>query len=482
MKKKFFTNLIFLVTVNLLVKPFWVFGIDRVVQNRVGTADYGLYFSLFNASILFNILLDFGLTNFNNKNISQYRHLLPKYFSNIVVLKLLMAILYAVVTIIAGLIARYSWAEFQLLFLLIINQFLLSFILYLRSNISAFHKFKTDSIISVTDRFLMILIIGALLWTNISGGKIKISWFILAQTVSYLITALIAFVIVLHKAKKLVFKINIVLLKLILKQTFPFALLVLFMSFYNRFDGVLLKSLLNGGGDIQAGIYAQSFRLLDALSQFALLFSTLLLPIFSRMIVKKEDVSELVSFSFFLLLTPAVILVVASVFYNHEIISLLYKEHNDFSAKVFAILIISFIPISATYIFGTLLTANGSLKHLNIIAFAGVVISLSLNFILIPLMKAKGAAITALIVQSVTAIAQIVVGMNVFKIKIETKKIINIFLFLALFLLSSFALKSLNINWLMEYLLIIAVGIILSFIFKLISLKLMFRILKGYEE
>lgn len=481
MKKKFFTNLIFLVTVNLLVKPFWVFGIDRVVQNSVGTADYGLYFSLFNASILFNILLDFGLTNFNNKNISQYRHLLPKYFSNIVVLKFLMAILYAIVTIIAGLIAGYNLAEFKLLLLLILNQFLLSFILYLRSNISALHKFKTDSIISVTDRFLMIIMIGTLLWTNISGGKIKISWFILAQTAAYSITALIAFVIVLRKAKKLVLKINIVLLKLIIKQTFPFALLVLFMSFYNRFDGVLLKSLLKDGGDVQAGIYAQSFRLLDALSQFALLFSTLLLPIFARMIVKKENVSELVSFSFFLLLTPAVILVVASVFYNQQIISLLYTEHNEYSAKVFSILIISFIPISATYIFGTLLTANGSLKQLNIIAFIGLLISLSLNFLLIPVIKAKGAAISALIVQSVTAIAQIIVGMRLFKIKIESKKLVNIFLFLLLFLASSYGLNRLNINWVIRFLSIIAVGIILSFIFKLISIKLMFRILKGYE-
>ena len=37
-------------------------------------------------------------------------------------------------------------------------------------------------------------------------------------------------------------------------------------------------------GDYQAGVYAQSFRLLDAGQNFAFLFSVLLLPLFSKMI------------------------------------------------------------------------------------------------------------------------------------------------------------------------------------------------------
>jgi len=33
MKRKFINNLGFLLFLNLLVKPFWIFGIDRTVQN-----------------------------------------------------------------------------------------------------------------------------------------------------------------------------------------------------------------------------------------------------------------------------------------------------------------------------------------------------------------------------------------------------------------------------------------------------------------
>ena len=67
MRKKFATNLIFLFAANLLVKPFWIFGIDRVVQNKVGAEVYGTYFAVFNYSFLLSILLDFGINNFNNR-------------------------------------------------------------------------------------------------------------------------------------------------------------------------------------------------------------------------------------------------------------------------------------------------------------------------------------------------------------------------------------------------------------------------------
>ena len=78
MKKKFLTNLALLIFLNLLVKPFFIFGIDRSVQNAVGLENYGFYFTIFNFAFLFNILLDAGLTNFNNRNIAQHAQLLNK--------------------------------------------------------------------------------------------------------------------------------------------------------------------------------------------------------------------------------------------------------------------------------------------------------------------------------------------------------------------------------------------------------------------
>ena len=94
MNKEFFLNIIFLITVNLLIKPFFIFGIDRTVQNTVGTENYGIYFVLLNFTYLFQIINDFGIQNYNNRQIAQHNQLLDKYFPNILVLKLLLGLLF----------------------------------------------------------------------------------------------------------------------------------------------------------------------------------------------------------------------------------------------------------------------------------------------------------------------------------------------------------------------------------------------------
>ena len=163
MQRTFVTNLVLVIGLNLLIKPFWILGIDRYVQIAVGPEMYGFYYALFNFSFLLNILLDFGITNFNNKNISQHQYLVTKHLSSILALRIILAALFCVVTIILGWIIGYTADMLKMLVVLVFNQALISFILYLRSNLSGLHLFRTDSIVSVIDRLIMIVICGFLL-------------------------------------------------------------------------------------------------------------------------------------------------------------------------------------------------------------------------------------------------------------------------------------------------------------------------------
>ena len=167
MQRRFITNLILFLGLNLLIKPLWIFGIDRTVQNTVGDI-YGLYFVLFNLSFVFNMLLDFGITNFNNRSIAQSKSFLDENFSRIFTLKLILGVFYIIVMLIAGIIIGYDYNLFILLIPLVINQFLASFILYLRSNISGLLLFKSDGVLSVIDRVIMIICCGILLWGNVT--------------------------------------------------------------------------------------------------------------------------------------------------------------------------------------------------------------------------------------------------------------------------------------------------------------------------
>ena len=203
MQKKFVTNLGFLLLLNLLIKPFWLLGIDRAVQNTVGAESYGLYAALFNFSFLFNILLDVGITNYNNRNIAQHNHLLQKHLSGILVLRLALSFGYFLISIFIAYLLGYRGWQLSMLCVLLLNQALISFILYLRSNIAGLHLFKIDSMISVLDRFIMIFLCGVLLWGNISDQPFQIEWFVWAQTFAYVITAIITFMILSSRVNKL---------------------------------------------------------------------------------------------------------------------------------------------------------------------------------------------------------------------------------------------------------------------------------------
>lgn len=422
MQKKFLSNLALILGLNLLIKTFWVFGIDREVQKVVGTEDYGLYFALFNFSFLLNILLDVGITNFNNKNIAQNNHLLTKHFSSLTVLKFLLAVVYIIVTAICGLLIGYDDRLMRLLLWLGLNQFLISFILYLRSNLAGLHLFRMDSFISVLDRTIMIIICLGLLYGN-WVKEMDIMYYVYAQTAGYFLTAAITFFIVVGKTHALRLKWSLPFSMMILKKSFPFAILVLLMTFYNRIDTVMLERMLpDGQGAYQSGIYAQGYRFLDATNMIAFLFSGLLLPIFSRMIKHKESVEQLVKLSFTILITPAMVIGAGCFFYQHELMELLYgKIHVTESEPVFALLMACFIPISTTYIFGTLLTANGNLKELNIMAASGMAVNITLNIFLIPVFSSLGSALASLITQGLSALVQVLIVQREFKFKVNKR-------------------------------------------------------------
>ncbi|MBP6334190.1 MAG: oligosaccharide flippase family protein [Bacteroidia bacterium] len=483
MQRKFVTNLALILLLNLLIKPFWILGIDVAVQNAVGTEQYGFYYAIFNFSFLLNILLDLGITNFNNKNISQNNHLLSKHFASIVMLRLLLAFIFTIVTLIGGIIIGYTADMMKMLLAVIFNQVLLGFIMYLRSNLAGMHLFKTDSIISVLDRLIMIVLCSFLLLTFSEKGSFQIQWFVYAQTAAYLITATITLFIVIDKAKVRRFHWRWPFFLMILKKSYPYAVLVLLMTFYNRIDGVMLERILPFRvGAMEAGIYASAYRLLDSANMIALLFAGLLLPIFSRMLKLRQNVEEIVKLSVSLLVIPAFIIAVCCYFYSYDLMDLLYSgDHIQESSDVFCILMSCFIPMSATYIFGTLLTANGSLKQLNLMASTGMLLNIVLNLILIPKFSAVGAAISSITTQLFTALAQIIMVQRTFQFKLNFPLIFrSLVFFLTCIALNIFVLQ-LELFWMYRFVISAAGCFLIALSLRLIRPKNLYRIVK-YDE
>lgn len=466
MKKKFLSNLLLLLILNILIKPFWFFGIEVAVQNRVGEEMYGFYFSLFNFAFILNILLDAGITNFNNRAIAREHNLLEYHLGRIVPLKFLLSIIYALVVFGTGALIGYSNLQFKLLAVLVFNQFLSSFILYMRSNISGLQLFRTDSLLSVLDRTLMILMNSILLWTAFTSRPYRIEWFVYTQTLSYMVTLAVVVAVVFYHSGRIKLRFSLKDYRDILRRSYPFAVLILLMSFFNRADSVMIERLLEDGKE-QAGIYAQSFRVLDAFSQFALLFAGLLLPMFSRMLKTGERTEGLIEIASSLLLGIAVSVAVIGLFFNDEIIVVMYRSAEMRSPDIFSVLMGGFVFISFSYIFGTLLTSNNNLRQLNILAGFTVVMNIALNLLLIPTHKAFGAAIASLSSQAFYAISQVFIARYKLKLRLKKDFFPRLLLFSILIVIAGYLLHQ-YLEWIPALTIFAALCALLSIITRVI--------------
>jgi O-antigen/teichoic acid export membrane protein len=474
LQKKFISNLVLMVVLNLLIKPLSIFGIDATVQNRVGAEAYGLYFSLLNLSFLFNILIDLGINNFTTKHIAQYPHIVIRYMGKLLAFRLFLFSVYVCVTCLLAFFLGYGSFEFSLLLFLVLNQFLATMIAYCRSHFAGLLLFIPEAIISVLDRLLLICLCGYFLF--FTSGEFHIEWFIWMQTACYSLTFIIAFLVLIRKIGIPKIQWHLTFSRAIIKQSLPYALLILLMMFYTRMDSVMIERF-HSNGKYEAGIYAQGFRLLDALFMFGMIFSNLLFPIFSYLIRKREEMRPLLKTAANLLIGGAFVIAVFSYFNAEYLLNLIYTNHVSQSIPSFQLLMLSFIGMCVTLIYGTLLTANGNLLVLNVYSGIGILINLLLNLCFIPVYGAQGAAVSTLITQSIIAILQYAYCCNRFDIWPYLLTYLRTSLFVVLYVVCVWYLQQ-CFQQVWTLFVELFLGLILMFLFKMIDIRPFLKQLK----
>ncbi len=404
MKRAFISNLILLVGLNLLVKPLYLLVVESEIQNRVGAEHFGEYFALINFSFILNILLDLGTSNWNTRSIAQKGYVANNQFTGMIVLRLFLALAYFIIAMCIGWSLDYSAHELMMLAVLAFNQVLVSMILYFRSYLMGMHLFRQDSIVSVLDRLLLLLMMATLLWGQIFPDvHFQIEWLIWGQTISYGVTLFIAFILVYTQGKKSFMTDESFSIRIALKESFPFALLILLSMIGYRMDSVLLERI---SGPREAGIYAMGFRFFEAVNMIAYLFAVLLLPIFTRMLAKSEDVTPLLHLGFKVLFSGTFIISMLACFFGSSILTLIYDMNIEEATPVFFWLMLSALFFSLQYITGTLITASGNMNQMIWIACFGMLYNLCLNVFYIPHMGAEGAARASCFTQFLIFVAQ----------------------------------------------------------------------------
>lgn len=472
MKKEFLLNIIFLVVANLLIKPLYLLWIEVEVNNIVGPSIYGIYASIFSLCYVFQIIADPGLLNFNTTQISSDRTLVHERLSVMLGLKLILAILFTLSIFGIARILGYNDLQWSILPWVIANIVLISFNLFLRSNISSLGKYRWDSVFSILDKALMIIIFSYLIYYTQSNESFTIINFVQGQTLAYGLTTILLFVYIGFKNIRFIPVFKFRAFAQIIRKSLPFAWLLFLMTIYTRIDTFMLERLLDDSG-YQAGLYASAFRLYDAGNSFSFLVAVLLLPMFSNMLSQNKSIKSLFGSSFSLVYSGLIAVSFISIFYSQEIMQFFYpKDATVQYGMVFSLLLLSLIPISLAYISGTLLTAGDHLRKLNQLAFIGVIANILLNLILIPITKANGAATATLATQSIMTILQFAIVIKIFKINPSIKNIAIHLVYGCIVLSIGYLGKSLipGSIWL-NFAICIIISLIIALIFRIIDLR-----------
>jgi O-antigen/teichoic acid export membrane protein len=495
MRREFFTNVFFLILINLLIKPLYIFGIERTVQNRVGEEAYGVYFSLLSFSILFYIIHEPGIYTFNASLIAQNPRIFSRYFPALLWLKIILSGLFVLTTFFFAWLIGYEIAFYKLLFLICINQVLHTFIFFLRSNVSGLGFYRWDSVLSSLDRFLLLFLMGAFLFTDVLryflGVAFSIEIFLYVQMLTLISTVLACLWVIYWKTKVPILNLfglrwKRIFLWAIFKKVMPYALSVFLMAIYGRMDAVLLARWLPDG-KYQVGIYAAAYRLLDAANMVGVLMASLLIPMYAKLWGEKKhtDLINLLKIALQLVIVGSVTLAAAFWVVRSEVMALLYTHTTAFSGDILGVLMWSFVVMSSSYVVGSLLTAIGYLAKANAIFLMAIALNFILNFIFIHNEKALGAAKATLLTEILVFAGQFWLVAQLLKTEFyhltEGGRLWRILAFILVMLFISLFFPLVCGVW-TRFVIVLGCGAVAALLLKIIALKPLLHLLKKGEK
>jgi O-antigen/teichoic acid export membrane protein len=480
MQKLFIRGLGITLLLNLLVKPATIFLVDIKMQNELGSDSYGIFQTMLNFTFLFSMFLDMGMTNFMTRMIAQHPHMIHKYSNRLFTFRLVLIAVYTVWTVSLFFLLNFNTSWLWVLFALIIHQINIISVNYVRAYTGGLLKFGLDAVLSVVERSVY-FVLGSILVYSVVFQPIRLEWFVIAFVSSSTSSLIIATTIYLKLVAFPKWHWDADFFKAIFRQSYPYAILVILMMLTSRLDAVFIEKLHHDGTN-QVSFYTQSFRLLDACWMFAVLFGSILLPVFSRLLKENNSTTNIMTTSLNILVAGGILMIGFTIGLKEIIFNLLYKEANYYSYQSWIFHAITFIPMCFTVVFGTLLTANGSLRILNQIAFSSLIIVCVLNFLLVPKWGAIGAAVATCVAQTTMGVLQYLVVRYKMKHQLATHTWLKLFILSAVLAALMFAEIFLNFNPLQYILAIGFTWVILVFGLKIINLNQILSILLKKEK
>lgn len=388
----FFKGLSWLIFLNLLVKPVWIFAIDRQVQNSLGHEAYGKYFAVLNFTIILSFLADAGLTNMVNQRIAQGT---PLNVRRLLRIKLFLLLAYLLICLLASVLA--GTGAMEIVFYAAAIQALASLFVFLRGIITANQLFQTDALLSVLDKLGVIILCGVFIYLPYLFGGISLQRFLLVQAACLAAAATAAFLVI-YRKRLLPHDAPAEKVLPMLKAMLPFTLILLLMALHYRLDGFLLERL-HSNGAYEAGVYAASYRLLDAANVVGYLAASFLVPFVARNAKDPYRSGQALLYVRHGLMAAAVLAVCFCLVFAPWVMQLLYHTSDPYHADVLRWCIASLPGYMLVHVYGSALTATRQFKSFLSILLLCACLNAAANIYFLPKYGALAACVAALVSQ-----------------------------------------------------------------------------------
>lgn len=381
-----------LLLVSQIISYILAFFYMIYIARYLGADGFGILSFALAFTGIFNIFADLGLNTLTVREIARDKSLTGKYFSNVVLMKIILSIsTFGVLAVVINLLG-YPPETINVVYFVALSVILTAFYGIFNSIFQAHEKMEYQSAGQVINSILMF--IGVLIAINYEFSVLGFAFIFFITSVISLVYISIVYMLKFSLPK---IKIDIDFWKPTIKEALPFGLTGLSSMIYTYIDSVML-SLIQGNEVV--GWYNAAYRLILALLYIPVTINIALFPSMSQFHVSSQDSLRLVTERYFkLMIIIGIPLGAAVTILADNIVILIFGYEYLQSVIALQILIWTTVLTFAGASFIKLLEATNRQLIITKISSICVVVNILLNLVLIPEFSYVGASISTVITE-----------------------------------------------------------------------------------
>lgn len=361
-----------------------------IIARYLGAEEFGKFTLAISITGIFLVIVDYGFNMQIVRDIATDRSNISSLVNSIITSKLILSVISTVVLVVVLYFIGYPAKTMLIIWIAWIAMLFYSFGQFCNSLFRGFNKFQFETYPTILLNIIQIVLVVIFLICGLSTLSIMIAYLI-----SRIVYFIISFSYVRLKLMRISYRFSFGDGLKSLRESLSFGIHTIISALYFQIDTVLLSYFK---GDIEVGYYQAAMRLVLATMILSDIISAAFFPIIAKSSVYDKATFEKMSVKFnkYLILSGCGF---ASVLYllAEPIILSLYG--NAYHTSITLLQLLSIVVLlrfaGGAYAAVITVTDNQGLRAAGV--FVSLIVNLMLNYMLIPLYGASGAAISSII-------------------------------------------------------------------------------------